>query len=104
MGTYLVVEKLKLLVYRNLCRCVYETVGKEMEGAGKAEQRHKQDLRPYELAFAWQDDCDADETMCILAHLIYIGAVRAYMNDELRKIVFSKESPFPATAVWSPKA
>lgn len=104
LGTYLVVEKLKLLCYRNLVRQVYQLSAVELEAQGKAEHRHKQDLGPYERAFEWQDSCSSDETICLLAHLIYIGAVRAYLSDEHRKIVFSKEGPFPAVASWCPKA
>lgn len=103
-GTYLVVEKLKLLAYRNLCRCVYDVVARDIEAAGKADHRHKQDLAPYEWAFQWQDGCDADETMCILANLIYLGAIRGYMSDEHRKIVFSKDAAFPPPSAWGAKA
>jgi len=103
-GTYLIVEKLKLLVFQTLCRQVYAVQASEIESRGKAEHRHKQDLMPYETAFKWQDDCDEDETMCVMANLIYIGAVRGYMSDEHHKIVFSKESAFPPSASWSSKA
>lgn len=104
-GTYLVVEKLRLLAYRNLCRQVYELVAADLEAAGKAvDQLHKQDFGPYETAFQWQDDCDADETVCVLANLIFVGAIRGYMSDEHHKIVFSKEAPFPPVASWCPKA
>merc|ERR1712032_155492 len=98
-GSYLVVEKLKLLAYRNLCVRVHGICAAECDAKGRSEHRHKQDLLPYERAFEWQDGCDADETVCILANLIYIGAVRGYLSDEHRKIVFSKESPFPSAAV-----
>lgn len=104
VGTYLVVEKLKLLAYRNLCRAVHSQQCVQAEQAGRANHRHKQDLTPYEAAFRWQDDCDADETICILAHLIYIGAIRGYLSDEHRKVVFSKDLPFPDPATWCPKA
>eukprot|EP00929_Paragymnodinium_shiwhaense_P083661 TRINITY_DN44661_c0_g1_i1.p1 TRINITY_DN44661_c0_g1~~TRINITY_DN44661_c0_g1_i1.p1 ORF type:complete len:404 (-),score=101.68 TRINITY_DN44661_c0_g1_i1:132-1343(-) len=103
-GTYLVVSKLRVVAYRNLCRRVYKEVALGLQRAGKAESLHKQDLKPYEIAFAWQDDFDADETMCMLAHLIYIGAIRGYMSDEHRKIVFSKDNAFPATSSWCPQA
>lgn len=103
MGTYLMVEKLKLLVYRNLCLRVHREVAADLEKIGKADQRHKQDIRPYELAFRWQEDTDSDETLGILANLIYIGAIRGYMSDEHHKIVFSKDTPFPAPEIWSPK-
>jgi len=101
-GTYLVVERLKLVVYQRLCTQVYKHLAAELRKAGKPE--HKQDLQPYERAFLWQDQCDSDETICILANLIYIGAIRGYMSDEHRKFVFSKETPFPSPATWSTKA
>merc|ERR1712129_681770 len=103
VGTYLVVEKLKLMVYQKLCMQVYHLVSVELEQAGKTEKRHQQDLRRYERAFAWQDEGDGSETVCILANLMYIGAIRGYLSDEHRKIVFSKESPFPSPANWSGK-
>lgn len=104
VGTYLVVEKLKLLAYRNLCRAVHSQQCAQAEQAGRASHQHKQDLTPYECAFRWQDNCDADETICILAHLIYIGAIRGYLSDEHRKVVFSRDLPFPDPATWCPKA
>ncbi|CAK9091503.1 unnamed protein product [Durusdinium trenchii] len=99
-GTYLVVEKLKIVAYRNLVRHVYEIQCELLEGA----QKVKQDLAPFEQAFQWQDDCTPDETLCLLAHLIYIGAVRGYLSDVHRKVVFSKEMPFPPVSSWSTKA
>ena len=50
-GTYLVVEKLRLLAYRNLCRRVHSHLAREHD-QGRAEFKHKQDLEPYEVAFA----------------------------------------------------
>ena len=51
-GTYLVVEKLRLLAYRNLCRRVHSHLAREHD-QGRAEFKHKQDLEPYEVAFRW---------------------------------------------------
>ena len=93
-GTYLVVEKLRLLAYRNLCLRVHSHLAREHD-QGRAEFKHKQDLEPYEVAFAWQDGFDSDETICLLARLICIGAIRAYLSDSARKIVFSKAKAFP---------
>lgn len=103
LGTFLVVEKLKLVAYRNLARGVYDIVAEQMVQAGKPEQRFKQDLTPYERAFRWQDDCDADESLCILARLVYIGAIRGYISEEHRKLVFSKDAPFPPVSSWGAK-
>lgn len=100
LGTYLVMEKLKLLVYRNLCARVHKFLAQKLDAQGKGEQRHKQDLMAYEHTFQWQDDCSPDETLCLLAHLMYIGAMRGYLSDEHRKIVFSKDLPFPPAAGW----
>ena len=102
-GTYLVVEKLRVIAYRNLCRVVYGLVAAEIDRAGRTDHRHKQNWKPYEDAFAWQDGFDCDETICMLANLIYIGAIRGYMSDEHRKIVFSKDAAFPPLAVWAAK-
>jgi len=103
-GTYLVVEKLKLVAFQNLCKRVYDFQAAGFDRQGKSDSRHKQDLRPFHRALDWQDDCDEDETTCILANLIYIGAIRGYMSDEHQKIVFSKDVAFPVPAIWCSKA
>lgn len=97
-GTYWVVEKLRVVAYRNLVRNVFELA--RTDGAVKS----KQDLEPFEQAFLWQDDCTPKETSCLLAQLIYLGAVRGYLSDTHRKVVFSKEMPFPPVSAWSMKA
>mmetsp|Transcript_150544 Transcript_150544/g.484044 ORF Transcript_150544/g.484044 Transcript_150544/m.484044 type:complete len:397 (-) Transcript_150544:90-1280(-) len=104
LGTYLVVEQLKLLAYRNLARHVYIIICRELIAAGKEDMKHKQDLLTYEHAFELQDNCDADETICVLANLIYIGAIRGYLSDEHHKVVFGKKDPFPSASSWCPKA
>merc|ERR1719473_2517311 len=91
-GTFLLMERHKLLVYRNLCKRVY--------AVGKDEFGNKLPLVHFELALSWQDDCDEDETACILSNLIFQGAIKGYMSYEHKKIVFSKENPFPAVSTW----
>ena len=39
--------------------------------------KHQLNLGPFEHAFAWQEDMDADEAACVLANLIFQGAVPA---------------------------
>lgn len=96
MGTYLLMMKLKFMVKRNLCKAVHREVRRKLpENAA-----HKLDLAPFEHIFAWQDDCDSDETACVLANLIYQGAVKGYMSHEHRKLVFAKETPFPPPSKW----
>jgi hypothetical protein len=92
VGTYLLVEKSKLLVYRTLCRRVHGIL-KEQTGG-----KHQLDLAAFEKVFAWQEDMDADEVACVLSNLIFQGAMKAYISNEHRKIVFSKDKPFPPIA------
>mmetsp|Transcript_25936 Transcript_25936/g.59934 ORF Transcript_25936/g.59934 Transcript_25936/m.59934 type:complete len:408 (-) Transcript_25936:167-1390(-) len=99
MGLFAMVEKLKLLVHRNLCKAIYRAVAAEALAIG--QKPHQQDLAMYEHAFAWQDDCDEDETVCILANLIHLGGLRGYLSDSHKRIVFAKESPFPSPGTWN---
>jgi len=92
VGTYLLVEKSKLLVYRTLCRRVHGIL-KEQTGG-----KHQLDLAAFEKVFAWHEDMDADEVACVLSNLIFQGAMKAYISNEHRKIVFSKDKPFPPIA------
>lgn len=96
MGTYLLMMKLKFMVFRNLCKAVHREVKRRKLG----EAVNKLDLEPFERIFAWQDGCDPDETACIMSNLIFQGAVKGYLSHEHRKIVFAKESPFPAPSKW----
>jgi len=95
-GTYLLMMKLKFMVMRNLCKGVHKEVRRSL-GENAA---HKLDLAPFERAFDWQDDCDADETACVLSNLIYQGAVKGYLSHEHRKLVFAKDLPFPPPSKW----
>jgi len=103
LGTYVVVEKLKLLVYQKLCCQVHRLVAARLEAAGKKDKIHQQSLAEYERAFAWQDGCDSSETVGVLSNLIYRGAIRGYISEEHQKLVFSKDTPFPSAASWAAK-
>mmetsp|Transcript_25624 Transcript_25624/g.59693 ORF Transcript_25624/g.59693 Transcript_25624/m.59693 type:complete len:408 (-) Transcript_25624:169-1392(-) len=96
MGTYLLMMKLKFFVWRSLCKGIHHVVGKKLP----EKDAHKMDLAKFEHVFQWQDDCDADETACMLANLIYSGAVKGYLSHEHRKLVFAKDNPFPPPAKW----
>merc|ERR1712032_1651749 len=96
MGTYLLMMKLKFVVFRNLCKSVHNEVRRRL-GENAA---HKLDLAPFEHVFAWQDGCDVDETACVLSNLIYQGAAKGYISHEHRKVVFAKDMPFPPPAKW----
>jgi hypothetical protein len=96
MGTYLLMMKLKFMVLRNLTKSVHGEVRRRLGESATT----KLDLTPFEHVFSWQDDCDVDETACVLSNLIYQGAVKGYMSHEHRKLVFAKEQPFPAPSKW----
>merc|ERR1712032_480207 len=85
-GTYLLMMKLKFMVLRNLTKGVHGEVRRRLGESATT----KLDLTPFEHIFAWQDDCDVDETACVLSNLIYQGAVKGYMSHEHRKLVFAK--------------
>ncbi|XP_045446780.1 PCI domain-containing protein 2 [Melitaea cinxia] len=85
-GIYLIVEKLKLIAYRNLFRKVY-----------LAENTHQIEIASFQAALQimGQDDVDSDETLCIVANLIYLGKIKGYMSYQHKKVVVSKQNAFP---------
>jgi len=95
MGTYILMMKLKFMVMRNLCKGVHHEVRRKL-----GDKAVKLDLQPFEHVFQWQDDCDADETACVLSNLIHQGAVKGYLSHEHRKLVFAKDMPFPPPSKW----
>ncbi|KAF4756281.1 26S protease regulatory subunit 8, partial [Perkinsus olseni] len=121
-GTYMVMEKLLLVLYRNLAKRVYSMVD-------PASCAYKMDLDYFEIA--WQVAStkpsevadsqsvassspmsveseehqlhrpDADEVQCALAGLIYIQAIKGYLSYEHKKFVFSKQNAFPPIDKWN---
>lgn len=85
-GIYLIVEKIKILAYRNLFRKVYIL-----------ENTHQVPISSLQAAleFTGQEDVGLDETQCILANLIYDGKIKGYISYQHRKLVVSKQNPFP---------
>ncbi len=41
---------------------------------------------------------DIDETECIISNLILKGFIKGYISHDKRKVVFSKNDPFPKIA------
>ncbi|CAH4038218.1 unnamed protein product [Pieris brassicae] len=85
-GIYLIVEKLKIIAYRNLFRKVY-----------LAENTHQIDIVSFQAALQimGQVDVDSDETQCIVANLIYDGKIKGYISYQHKKVVVSKQNAFP---------
>lgn len=85
-GIYLIVEKLKLIAYRNLFKKVYLALN--------THQIPVQSLL-IALQISGMEDIDMDETECLLANLIYEGKIKGYISYQHKKLVISKQNPFP---------
>lgn len=87
-GIYIIVEKLKIIAYRNLFKKVYLIL-----------QTHQIDLQHFlnALQFSGEEDITMDETHCIVANLIAEGRIKGYISYQHNKLVVSKmTSPFPS--------
>lgn len=91
-GIYLLVEKLKFIVYRNLFKKVYII-----------NNTHQLDLQSFQsaLQFVGENDITMEETHCIVANLIYEGKIKGYISHMHNKLVVSKQKPFPPLNVVS---
>lgn len=85
-GIYLIVEKLKIISYRNLFKRVYHIGG-----------THQIELQQFldALDFVGEHEIDMDEVHCIVANLIYDGKIKGYISYQHNKLVVSKQNPFP---------
>ncbi|GAB9474609.1 Pci domain-containing protein 2 [Globisporangium polare] len=86
-GVYLLIEKLRLVVMRNLIKKVYII-----------RQSHQLRLQDFQqaLEFILGEPMDMDEIECILANLIFKGYVKGYMSHQKKILVVSKAQPFPS--------
>ncbi|KAJ8974556.1 hypothetical protein NQ317_007327 [Molorchus minor] len=90
-GIYLIVDKLKIIAYRNLFRKVYLILN-----------THQIPVEALQSALEYLgQDVDLDETQCIVANLIYEGKIKGYISHQHRKVVVSKQNPFPALTTLS---
>ncbi|NWQ68858.1 PCID2 protein, partial [Tyrannus savana] len=85
-GIFLILEKLKIITYRNLFKKVYLLL-----------KTHQLSLDAFLIAlkFMQVEDVDIDEVQCILANLIYMGHIKGYISHQHQKLVVSKQNPFP---------
>ncbi|XP_045422629.1 PCI domain-containing protein 2 isoform X4 [Lemur catta] len=92
-GIFLILEKLKIITYRNLFKKVYLLL-----------RTHQLSLDAFLVALRLMqvEDVDIDEVQCILANLIYMGHIKGYISHQHQKLVVSKQNPFPplSTAPW----
>lgn len=84
-GTYLILEKLKTLIYRNLFKKIYQTVRKD-----------NIPISQFEIALAWLGvEMDRDEVECILANLIFQKLIKGWISHKAGVLVLSPKDPFP---------
>lgn len=83
---YLILEKLKMIVFRNLFKKVYLIQG-----------THQLNLKAFEgcVKYLGETDMDTDEVQCIIANLIDKAYIRGYISHQYQKLVVSKQIPFP---------
>ena len=86
-GIYLILEKLKVITYRNLFKKVTILM-----------KTHQIPIEAFLVALRMMkvEDIDADETQCIIANLIYEGKIKGYISHQHQKLVVSKQNAFPA--------
>lgn len=101
-GVYLVLEKLKLLVYRNLFKRV--AMLNIARGEGQATYPRMR-LEAFARALRWLGvEMDLDEIECILANLIGQNLIKAYLHHKLRQMIckpgpIGGAFPNPAAAI-----
>ncbi|EDO39944.1 predicted protein [Nematostella vectensis] len=85
-GIYLILEKLKIITYRNLFKKVYLMM-----------KTHQLPLDAFVVALKAMkvDDMDIMEVQCIVANLIYMGYIKGYISHQHQKLVVSKQNAFP---------
>jgi len=85
-GIYLILEKLKIITYRNLFKktCLLLNT-------------HQLPIDAFQVSLHYMGatDVDTDEVHCILAHLIHLGYLKGYISYQHQKLVVSKKDAFP---------
>jgi len=85
-GIFLILEKLKMITYRNLFKRVTLVL-----------KNHQISIHSFTSALKLMEveDIDDDETACIIANLIFEGRIKGYISHQHQKLVVSKQNAFP---------
>jgi hypothetical protein len=88
-GIYLILEKLKIIAYRNVFKKVSLVL-----------KTHQIPISLFVTAIKHlHNDCvTSEEVHCILANLIFEGKIKGYISIQHQKLVISKQNPFPPLA------
>lgn len=90
-GLFLVIEKMRPIVYRSLCRHVYRA----RAAMGKPDP-HKLNLDDFRHALSvCGSKTSRNEVECIMANLIYNGLIKGYISHQVGFLVLSTKTPFP---------
>lgn len=86
VGIYLILEKLKIITFRNLFKKTALLLG-----------THQLPIEAFRVAlhFMGETDMDTDEVHCIIANLVYEGYIKGYISLQHQKLIISKQNPFP---------
>lgn len=86
LGVYLILERLRLVLYRNLFKRVYLILG-----------THQIPIEAFLTVLQHQnvEDIDIEETQCIVANLVFQGKIKGYISLQHSKLVVSKQNAFP---------
>lgn len=82
----LVIEKMRPMVYRSLCRKIF-TVSNKVNKISFENLKVCLNVCNVEM--------DNDEIECILANLIFNNYIRGYISHKVKFLVLSKKNPFP---------
>merc|ERR1739848_426985 len=87
VGIFLILEKLKVLTYRNLFKRTAQLMN-----------THQIPVDAFRVALhhMGEIDVDTDEVQCIIANLIYDGYLKGYISHQHQKLIISKQKPFPS--------
>lgn len=89
-GIFLLVEKLRMIAYRNLFKRVWLLLGTSMLPIDAFVAALKMGESGEE-----GEEADVDQAHCIIANLIQSDLVRGYISQQHQKVVVSKQNPFP---------
>lgn len=85
-GIYLILEKLKIIAYRNVFKKVV-----------LISKTHQIPISQFQIAlnFLQDEETTIEEVHCILANLISDCKIKGYISLQFQKLVVSKQNPFP---------
>lgn len=95
LGTFLIIDKLRGYVFRNLIKNIYRIFENDLIDQSKfpcikIEAIHIILKNVYEY-----ENYDLEELELYLNTVIYKGLIKGYIHNKLKKIVFSLKCPFP---------